>query len=103
MKAPAYKIKFKDNTHAVLAEKLFEEGPLSPVMPADVRDGNTLIFSKEWWDMEGYDKDDIQNALEDVCCVGEMDYTPEIEEVEWDFSLDEYERVQDMKDELGES
>jgi len=39
MKAPTYLITFKDNTHAVLAERLFDE---EHEMPSDIRDGSTL-------------------------------------------------------------
>jgi len=80
--APAYKIQFKDNTHAVLAERLFEE---EHEISMDLRIGNTLYFSKEWWDKCLIEKDEFQFVLEDICTVGEMDYTPEIEVIQFDF------------------
>ena len=100
MKAPTYLITFKDNTHAILAERLFEE---EHDFPMDFRDSNVLAFSKEWWDMQGESLEDIQKKIDDVCMVGELDYTPEIvidENYEW--SLDEYELIQDKKDSIKE-
>lgn len=81
----AYKIKFHDNTHAILAERLFEE---EHEVPNDAREGNTLYFSKEWWDKAGTEKEDFEKWLEDICCIGEMDYTPEVEIVKYDFETE---------------
>ena len=89
MKSPAYKITFKDNTHAILAERLFEE---EHGMIVDCRDGKTIYFSKDGMlnenDYEATDKDDIEKALEDICMVGELDGMPDIEEVDFDFDED---------------
>jgi hypothetical protein len=81
--APAYKIMFRENAHAVLAERLFEE-EYDKIL--DIRLGNTLYFSKEWWDKNGIDIEDFRHDVEDIACVAELDYTPEIEIVAFDFS-----------------
>ena len=80
--APAYRITFKSNTDAIAAGMILEGERMKSF---DVREGNKLFFSKEWWDKQLEDINDFIADIENVCMVAELDYTPEIEVVDYDF------------------
>jgi hypothetical protein len=82
METPAYKISCKTNSEAILVSMLIED---AKGIVCDCRESKELIYSKEALDLEGVDKEDLVHLLEDACMIGELDYTPDFEETEFDF------------------
>jgi hypothetical protein len=82
MKTPAYKIACMNNPEAILVSMLIEE---SHGIVCDCRESKDLVYSKEALDLEGWDKDDLQKAIDDAAMIGELDRDLGIEEIEFDF------------------
>jgi hypothetical protein len=87
MKTPAFKITCKNNTHALIMQRVLDE---EHDLIIDMRDGNNLFLAIDALQEENQDVslEDIQNdiihAIEDVCMVFEFDYTPDLEISEFD-------------------
>ena len=87
MKTPVFKISLKNNIEAIVLNKHFKDNDFELA----TRIGENLYISKN--DMLKEDegsspidwKVDILTLIEDCCMVYEFDYTPEIQEVDFDF------------------
>jgi hypothetical protein len=81
MKELAYKIICQRNSEAIMLATCLEEVGITP----DVREGGTLYLSHSALDMEEVDRNGIQSEIDDFCLMYELDYTPGIKLVLYDF------------------